>query len=193
MAVTLTGGHRHDVTQLTELVDRVPPTGRHGKFRPRRLYADRAYDSKRHRKELRDRHIVPKIARQKLATARAWDASAGSGSAPSPGCTPTATSPAATPAVPTSTKPCSPSPAPRSASNNSTTFVRRSKSASCTRLVSSVIVSWLAQASGSFWSFARYCSSPVAKPMSSLANVGFRMGASAVVVCAGGLAGSLLR
>jgi transposase len=29
------------------------------------LYADRAYDSKRHRKELRDRHIVPKIARQK--------------------------------------------------------------------------------------------------------------------------------
>jgi transposase len=65
LAVTLTGGHRHDVTQLTELVDCVPPTGRHGKFRPRRLYADRAYDSKRHRKDLRDRHILPKIARQK--------------------------------------------------------------------------------------------------------------------------------
>ena len=46
-------------------MDRVPPTGRHGKFRPQRLYADRAYDSKPHRKELRERHIIPKIARQK--------------------------------------------------------------------------------------------------------------------------------
>jgi transposase len=65
LAIALTGAHRHDVTQLTELVDRVPPIGHHGKFRPRRLYADRAYDSKRHRKELRERHIIPKIARQK--------------------------------------------------------------------------------------------------------------------------------
>jgi len=46
------------------LVDRVPPTGRHGKFRPRRLYADRAYDSKHHRRELRERGITPKIAKR---------------------------------------------------------------------------------------------------------------------------------
>ncbi|HME02806.1 MAG TPA: IS5 family transposase [Solirubrobacteraceae bacterium] len=64
LAFTLTGGHRHDITQLTELVDRVPPTGRHGKFRPRRLYADRAYDSKHHRRELRERGITPKIAKR---------------------------------------------------------------------------------------------------------------------------------
>ena len=67
LAFTLTGGNRHDVTQLTELVDRVPPTGRYGKFRPRHLYADRAYDSKRHRGELRDRGITPRIARQKTS------------------------------------------------------------------------------------------------------------------------------
>ena len=41
--------------------------GRHGKFRPPRLYADRAYDSKRHRKELRDRDIIARIARQKTS------------------------------------------------------------------------------------------------------------------------------
>ena len=64
LAFTLTAANRNDVTQLTELVDRVPPTGRHGKFRPKRLYADRAYDSKRHRQELRERRITPKIAKR---------------------------------------------------------------------------------------------------------------------------------
>jgi transposase len=64
LAFTLTAANRNDVTQLTELVDRVPPTGRHGKFRPRRLYADRAYDSKRHRQELRERRITPKITKR---------------------------------------------------------------------------------------------------------------------------------
>lgn len=47
-----------------ELVDRVPPTGRHGKFRPTHLYADRAYDSKRHRQQLHERRITPKIAKR---------------------------------------------------------------------------------------------------------------------------------
>ncbi len=77
LAFTLTGGHRHDVTQLTELVDRVPPAGRHGTFRPRHLYADRAYDSKRHRSELRERGITPRIARQKPGTAPVSGKSAG--------------------------------------------------------------------------------------------------------------------
>jgi transposase len=49
---------------MVPLVDRVPPTGRHGKFRPKRLYADRAYDSKRHSKELRDRGITPHLAKR---------------------------------------------------------------------------------------------------------------------------------
>ena len=35
LAVILTGGNRHDITELLPLVDRVPPTGRYGKFRPK--------------------------------------------------------------------------------------------------------------------------------------------------------------
>jgi transposase len=63
--VGLTAANRNDITQLTGLVDRVPPTGRYGKFRPRRLFADRAYDSKAHRAALRDRGIIPHLARRK--------------------------------------------------------------------------------------------------------------------------------
>jgi hypothetical protein len=43
LAVTLTAANRNDITELMPLVDRVPPTGRHGKFRPKVLLADRAY------------------------------------------------------------------------------------------------------------------------------------------------------
>ena len=64
LAATLTAANRNDITQLTDLVDRVPPVGAHGKFRPKALLADRAYDSKRHRAELRARGIVPKIAKR---------------------------------------------------------------------------------------------------------------------------------
>ena len=68
LAATLTAANRHDVTQLLALVDAVPPVrGRVG--RPRRhpdvLYADRAYDSERHRAELRDRPIRPELARRR--------------------------------------------------------------------------------------------------------------------------------
>ncbi len=62
--MTLTAGNRNDVTELIPLVDRVPPTGRHGKFRPKALLADRAYDSRRHRRELRERGITPRIAKR---------------------------------------------------------------------------------------------------------------------------------
>lgn len=64
LAVTLTAANRHDITQLTDLVDRIPPTGRHGKFRPAALLADRAYDSKAHRRALRERGITPHLARR---------------------------------------------------------------------------------------------------------------------------------
>lgn len=62
--MTLTAGNQNDITQLIPLVDRVPPTGRYGKFRPKALLANRAYDSKRHRQALRERGITPRIAKR---------------------------------------------------------------------------------------------------------------------------------
>lgn len=64
LAVTLTAANRNDITELLALVDRVPPTGRYGKFRPKALLADRAYDSRRHREALRERGITPRIAKR---------------------------------------------------------------------------------------------------------------------------------
>jgi transposase len=64
LAATLTAANRNDITELLPLVDRVPPTGRHGKFRPEALLADRAYDSRKHRKTLRERGITPRIAKR---------------------------------------------------------------------------------------------------------------------------------
>ena len=68
LAWTLTGGNRHDVTQLIPLVDRVPPVrGKVGRprRRPGRVTADRAYDYPTHRRQLRQRGITPEIARRK--------------------------------------------------------------------------------------------------------------------------------
>jgi len=67
LASCLTGANRHDVTQLVPLVDAIPPV--HGKRgrprrRPKRLYADRAYDSKAHREQLRQRGIRPYLAKR---------------------------------------------------------------------------------------------------------------------------------
>lgn len=64
LAVTLTAGNRNDITELIALVDRVPPTGRYGKFRPKTLLADRAYDSRKHRQALKERGITPRIAKR---------------------------------------------------------------------------------------------------------------------------------
>ncbi|WP_428832542.1 IS5 family transposase, partial [Amycolatopsis dongchuanensis] len=67
LAITLTGGHRNDVTQLIPLIDAVPPIrGLIGKprRRPRRLYADRGYDHDKYRRLLRARGITPVIARR---------------------------------------------------------------------------------------------------------------------------------
>ncbi|MFD6639562.1 IS5 family transposase [Micromonospora chalcea] len=67
LAVSLTGGNRHDVTQLLPLVDKVPPIkGIRGRprQRPDRIYADRGYDFDKYRRELRTRGITPVIARR---------------------------------------------------------------------------------------------------------------------------------
>jgi transposase len=67
LKMTLTGANRHDVTQLLPLVDQVPPVaGQVGRpqQRPEKLYADRAYDSEPHRKELRRRGIEPHLAKR---------------------------------------------------------------------------------------------------------------------------------
>ena len=68
LAWTVTGGNRHDVTQLIPLLDRVPPVrGKVGRprRRPDRLTADRGYDYPSHRRQLRERGIRAEIARRK--------------------------------------------------------------------------------------------------------------------------------
>jgi len=65
--VTLTGGNRHDVTQLLPLVEAIPPIrGRRGRprRRPRYLLADRGYDHLAYRRALAARGITPIIARR---------------------------------------------------------------------------------------------------------------------------------
>jgi transposase len=66
--VILTPANDHDVTQLIPLVDGIPPiAGKPGrpKRKPDRLQADRAYDSNPHRAALRQRRIIPVIARRR--------------------------------------------------------------------------------------------------------------------------------
>jgi len=67
LAVTLTAGNRHDVTQLLPLLDAIPPIrGRRGRprRRPRELFADRGYDYDKYRRLLRERGITARIARR---------------------------------------------------------------------------------------------------------------------------------
>ncbi|MGS2619244.1 IS5 family transposase [Micromonospora sp. LZ34] len=66
-AVSLTGGNRHDVTQLLPLIDKIPPVRtRRGRprQRPDALFADRAYDHDKYRKAVRRKGIRPRIARR---------------------------------------------------------------------------------------------------------------------------------
>jgi transposase len=68
LAVALSAGNVNDVTQTLPLVDQIPPVrGKRGRprRRPRRLLGDRAYHSKKHRRELRKRGIQAKIAKPK--------------------------------------------------------------------------------------------------------------------------------
>jgi transposase len=67
LAATLTGGNRHDITQLLPLIEAIPPVrGRRGRprRRPDTLYADRAYDSDKHRDRVRAKGIDPQFARK---------------------------------------------------------------------------------------------------------------------------------
>jgi transposase len=67
LAISLTGGHRNDVTQLLPLIDGIGPvTGKVGRPRKRsdRLLADRGYDFDKYRRELRKRGVKPIIARR---------------------------------------------------------------------------------------------------------------------------------
>jgi transposase len=70
LAWILTGGNRQDCTQLIPLLERVPAVkGKPGRprRRPERVTADRAYDHKPQRRELRERGIIPEIARKRTA------------------------------------------------------------------------------------------------------------------------------
>jgi transposase len=70
--VALTGGNRHDVTQLVPLLDQLrarPVKGKPGRPRqkPDRLLADRGYDFLKYRRILWSRGITPVIARRGVA------------------------------------------------------------------------------------------------------------------------------
>ena len=63
--MTLTGGNRHDSTQLMPLIEAVPPLrGKRGRprQRPDELYADRGYDYDVYRRWLRNKGVIPVIA-----------------------------------------------------------------------------------------------------------------------------------
>jgi transposase len=67
LAVSTTGGHRHDVTQLLPLIDAIGPVaGKRGRprQRPDALYGDRGYDYDKHRRLLWARNVKPIIARR---------------------------------------------------------------------------------------------------------------------------------
>ncbi|MFB7999387.1 IS5 family transposase [Streptomyces sp. NPDC056002] len=70
LAVSLTGGNRHDVTQLIPLLDAIPPIGGlrgRPRNRPKRIFADRGYDFDKYRRLLWKRGIKPLIARRGVA------------------------------------------------------------------------------------------------------------------------------
>lgn len=67
--MSLTGGHRNDVTQLLPLIEDLgsrPVAGKPGRPRqkPDRVLADRGYDHDKHRRLLRALGITPVIARR---------------------------------------------------------------------------------------------------------------------------------
>ncbi len=75
LAISITGGNRHNVTHLIPLIDAVPPIrSRRGRprRRPRELFADRGYYHDVHRRQLRQRGITPRTARRGVERAFAW-------------------------------------------------------------------------------------------------------------------------
>jgi hypothetical protein len=101
------------------LIDHIGPVaGKIGRprQRPEALYADRGYDHDKYRRLLWSRGVKALIRAAAPSTARALEKSAGSSSAPSPGCTTSAACGPAMNATAPSTKPSSSS-APRSSAN----------------------------------------------------------------------------
>jgi transposase len=68
LAVSVTAGNRHDVTQLQPLIDAIGPVaGKRGRprKRPDTLYGDRGYDYDKHRRAVWQRGVKPIIARRR--------------------------------------------------------------------------------------------------------------------------------
>ena len=122
LAFAVTGGNRNDVTQLIPLLDAVPAVagvaGR-PRRRPDSLIADRGYDHDKYRRLVWARRVKPVIAAARPSTAPASAVTAGSSSAPSPGCTTSSAYSSATSAAPKCTERCSRSAAASSASADS--------------------------------------------------------------------------
>ena len=67
MAALVTPANTPDAAVLAAMVDRVEPIKRprgRPRKRPDKLHTDKAYDHAKHRQTLRDRGIVPRIARK---------------------------------------------------------------------------------------------------------------------------------
>ena len=110
LAVTLTGGNRHDVTQLLPLLDAIPAIRGlqgHPRRKPQRLYADRGYDFDKYRRLLWQSGIKPFVARAALRMGPASATPAGARSGPSTGRTGSSDRGSAANGGPTSTGACS--------------------------------------------------------------------------------------
>ena len=74
LGVVLSGANRHDSVRLAATLDAIPGvrSGRRGRprRRPVKLHADKAYDSKRCRRECRERGVIPRIARKGIESSQ---------------------------------------------------------------------------------------------------------------------------
>jgi transposase len=74
LAVTISGSNVHDSKRLEVTVDAIPPLRLPGKrrgrprHRPVKLHADKGYDYSRCRRALRQRGIIPRIARRGIGS-----------------------------------------------------------------------------------------------------------------------------
>jgi transposase len=67
LAAMATPANTPDASVLAEVVDRIEPIKRprgRPRTRPDKLHADKAYDHAKHRQTLRERGIIPRIARK---------------------------------------------------------------------------------------------------------------------------------
>ncbi len=67
LAIRHTAANTHETTLLAEMVDAIPPIRRprgRPRRRPAKVHADKADDSRKNRRQLRTRGIIPRIARR---------------------------------------------------------------------------------------------------------------------------------